>query len=112
MPVAPYQGYVVVEFDNQVYSPGDKFFPSWHRTVVIDQETGKAKGGVREFSLMINAEGLAGVDTIELVDVQGRPVTGPDDVVTNDDGTLAEARFSYLLAGIRVREAAQKEGTK
>lgn len=76
---------------------------SLYLTVLRDFYTGEVKPGVREFTIRVSADGVAEVTTVELTGEDGRPITGGDEVVTGPDGQLAEARFTYVLAGVRVR---------
>ena len=96
-----YESVVTIEFPDENYTRGDKTFPDWHQTVLRD-ENGNVKAGVREFTLRMNSDGLGQVDTIELVNADGAPLTDGA-VVVNEDGSLAEACFSYLLAGVQIR---------
>lgn len=76
--------------------------PCWDRVVLLDAATGKPDCAVTELCIRVNADGVAVVETLELVDVNGQPLNSGDQLMLIEDGHIAVRAFSYPLAGFEV----------
>lgn len=76
----------------------------WGRALIRDADTGQVRKAVREFCIRVNAEGVGLVETIELTDERGVALTDDSKPALDENGQLAERKFSYILAGISIKE--------